>query len=183
MFIPKYSFTNRVAHKLMDVQRISTLVNLLYLPASILDSLKKESMERTVILSTKLEGNTLNEATKKKALYQSSDNNEEQEVYNLMKALEYLDEAEKRQLPVTEEFIKKLHAIIRVSYGRRPRISEYRQEQNQVGSRNASGFYLPPEWQDVPALMEDLVAWVNSPETYSIIFRFRSKPGFLCGNS
>nr|WP_275984017.1 Fic family protein [Paenibacillus hamazuiensis] len=152
----------------MDIQRASVVVDLLPLPASILDLLKKESMEKTVILSTKIEGNTLDEAMKRKVLYRNSNNNEEQEVYNLMKALEYLDEAEKRQLPVTEEFIKKLHAIIRISHGRRPRISDYREEQNQVGSRNASGFYLPPEWTDVPLLMEDLVAWINSPETYSI---------------
>ncbi|GAB7057880.1 MULTISPECIES: Fic family protein [unclassified Paenibacillus] len=168
MFTPKYSITDAIARRLMDIQRASVVVDLLPLPASILDLLKKESMEKTVILSTKIEGNTLDEAAKRKVLYQTSSDNEEQEVYNLMKALEYLDEAERRQLPVTEEFIKKLHAIIRISHGRRPRVSEYREEQNQVGSRNASGFYLPPEWKDVPVLMEDLVAWVNSPETYSV---------------
>lgn len=168
MFTPKYSITDTIARKLMDIQRASAIVDLLPLPASILDLLKKESMEQTVILSTKMEGNTLDEATKRKVLYKTSNDNEEQEIYNLMKALEYLDEAEKRQLPVTEEFIKKLHSIIRISHGRRPRVSEYREEQNQVGSRNASGFYLPPEWQDVPLLIEDLVAWINSPETYTV---------------
>ncbi|REK68378.1 MAG: Fic family protein [Cohnella sp.] len=168
MFTPKYSITDRIACRLMDIQEACTVVDLLPLPASILDMLKKESMEKTVILSTKIEGNTLDEAEKRKFLYKDSNDDEEQEVYNLMKALEYLDEAEKRQLPVTEEFIKKLHAIIRISHGRRPRVSEYREVQNQVGSRNASGFYLPPEWQDVPSLMEDLVAWVNSPETYTL---------------
>lgn len=168
MFTPKYSITDNIARRLMKIQRASAVVDLLPLPASILDLLKKESMEKTVILSTKIEGNTLDEATKRKVLYQTSSDNEEQEVYNLMKALEYLDEAERRQLPVTEEFIKKLHAIIKISHGRRPRVSEYREEQNQLGSRSASGFYLPPEWKDVPVLMEDLVAWINSPETYSV---------------
>ncbi|MFP4974210.1 Fic family protein [Paenibacillus sp. CN-4] len=85
-----------------------------------------------------------------------------------MKALEYLDEAERRQLPVTEEFIKKIHAIVKIPHSRRPRVSEYREEQNQVGSRNAPRFYLLSEWKNVPVLMEDLVAWINSPETYSI---------------
>ncbi|MFC5471318.1 Fic family protein [Cohnella suwonensis] len=168
MFTPRYIISDLIARRLMDVQRSSAVVDLLPLPASILDLLKKESMEKTVILSTKIEGNTLDEATKRKVLYKDSNDDEEQEVYNLMKALEYLDEAERRQLPVTEELIKKLHAIIRIAHGRRPRISEYREEQNQVGSRNASGFYLPPEWSDVSSLMEDLVAWVNSPETYTI---------------
>lgn len=96
MFTPKYSITDTIARRLMDIQRASVVVDLLPLPASILDMLKKESMEKTVILSTKIEGNTLDEATKRKVLYQTSNDNEEQEVYNLMKALEYLDEAEKK---------------------------------------------------------------------------------------
>lgn len=168
MFTPNYTITDRIAVNLMNIQRASAVVDLLPLPVSILDLLRKESMEKTVILSTKIEGNTLDEATKRKVLYRTGSDHEEQEVYNLMKALQYLDEADKRKLPVTEEFVKKLHAIIKVSQGRRPRISEFREEQNQVGSRNASGFYLPPEWQDVPILMEDLIAWVNSPETYNV---------------
>lgn len=99
MFTPKYSITDHIALGLMDIQRASALVDLLPLPASILDPLKKESMEKTVILSTKIEGNALDEAAKRRALYQTSSDNEEQEVYNLMKALEYLDEAEKKEAP------------------------------------------------------------------------------------
>ncbi|MDJ0305833.1 MULTISPECIES: Fic family protein [Dehalobacter] len=55
-----------------------------------------------------------------------------------------------------------------MNHGRRPRLSEYRTEQNQVGKRNQTNWYLPPEPQDVPILIEDLVAWINSPNTQSI---------------
>ncbi|MCG1025242.1 Fic family protein [Dehalobacter restrictus] len=55
-----------------------------------------------------------------------------------------------------------------INHGRRPRLSEYRTEQNQVGKRNQTNWYLPPEPQDVPILIEDLVAWINSPNTQSI---------------
>jgi hypothetical protein len=106
--------------------------------------------------------------SKRKALYRSSDVDEEQEVYNHMKAIEFLEESERRYLPITEEWIKKLHAIIRISHGRRPRLSKYRTEQNKVGSQNQSGFYMPPEHTDVPVLMEDYVAWLNSPETHEL---------------
>lgn len=65
---------------------------------------------------------------------------------------------------------QKLHTIIRViSRGRRPTISEYRTEQNAItDQRTGKIVYLPPEPHDVPALMEDLVAWVNHPETQQI---------------
>lgn len=169
MYNPRYTITNTMAQNLMKIQKASLLVESLPLPASILETLRKNSREQTVILSTKIEGNTLDEQAKKEAIYRQSSSNEEQEVYNLMKAIEYLDECEERQLPITEEFIKKLHAIIRViNHGRRPRLSEYRTEQNQVGKRNESYWYLPPEPEDVPRLMEDLVAWINSPSAQEV---------------
>lgn len=169
MYNSRYTITNTLAQNLMKIQKASILVDNLPLPSSILDTLRKESQEETVILSTKLEGNTLDEQSKREAIYLQNTSGEQQEVYNLMKAIEYLDDCEKRQLPITEEFIKKLHAIIRViNHGRRPRQSEYRSEQNQVGKRTHSNWYLPPEPSDVPGLMEDLVAWANSPSTQVI---------------
>ncbi len=154
MFNPKYSITQTMVRHLMNIQEAQSIVSLLPLPSSILLDLQNESKEKTVIFSTKIEGNTLSE----------------KEVYNLLKALQQIETWEKRQLPITEERIKELHAIIRViSAGRRPKYSEYRQEQNQVGERNQAGFYLPPEPQDVPELMEDLVAWVNAPEQIHIV--------------
>lgn len=147
----------------MYIQKASLLVESLPLPSSILEALKKNSREETVLLSTKIEGNSLDEKGRRDALYHPRTSDEQQEVYNLMKAIEYLDVCEERQLPITEEFIKKLHAIIKViNQGRRSRLSEYRTEQNQVGKHNDSDWFLPPEPSDVPILMEDLIAWVNS---------------------
>lgn len=163
MFYPRYTISNIMAQNLMKIQKSSLLVERLPLPSSILKSLKKKSREETVLLSTKIEGNPLDEKGRREALYHPSTSNEQQEVYNLMKAIEYLDGCEERQLPITEEFIKKLHAIIKViNQGRRPRLSEYRTKQNQVGKHHESDWYLPPEPTDVPRLMEDLIAWVNS---------------------
>ncbi len=164
MFYPRYTITNTMAQNLMKIQKSSLLVERLPLPSSILESLKKQSREETVLLSTKIEGNPLDEKGRRDALYNPSTSDEQQEVFNLMKAIEYLDSCEERQLAITEEFIKKLHAIIKViRQGRRPRLSEYRTEQNRVGKRNESDWFLPPEHTDVPRLMEDLIAWVNSP--------------------
>lgn len=163
MFNPKFSITATMALNLMKIQKSSILVENLPLPSSVFEELKTKSREETVLLSTKLEGNTLDEHKKREALYSELPSDEQQEVFNLMKALDFLDECEKRQLAITEEFIKRLHSIIRVTHGRRPKLSEYRSEQNQVGKRNDSNWYLPPEYSDVPILMEDLVAWINSP--------------------
>lgn len=171
VFKPRFTITTETAHRLLHIGKAAAVVETLPLPASVLIDLQREVREATVILSTRLEGNSLDDRAMRRVMYDSASgsNAEEQEVHNLMKALDFLDEAESRELPVTEELIKKLHAIIRViPGGRRAQLSEYRVEQNQVGRRNEAGFYLPPEPTDVPRLMEDLVAWINAPATLSI---------------
>ena len=164
-YLPKFSVTLTISSNLMKIQDSATLISQLPLPAHILRDLKHDSMVETVIYSTKIEGNFLNEDRKRAVMFKQSGIRDEQEVYNLCKALEFLDDCETRRLQVTEELIKKLHAIIKViSSGRRPTLSLYRTEQNVV---KGSGkiVYLPPEPQDVPMLMEDLVAWLGAPET------------------
>lgn len=168
MFQPKYTTTIKMVNKLLEIQRSSVVIDQLPLPVDILEQLQKEAKETTVLLSTRMEGNDLDDDLKRKALYQNSEVDKEQEVYNLMKAIEFLDDSERRGLPITEEWIKKLHVIIRISHVRRPRLSEYRAEQNIVGKRNQSGYYMPPEYSDVPILMEDYVAWLNSPEAHEL---------------
>jgi len=167
---PRFNITVGMSHNLMVIQEATTTISQLPLPVNILKELKRESMLETVILSTKLEGNFLDEKKKIAAISKANDSYEEQEVYNLWKAMGYLDECEKRKLPITEELIKKLHAIIDViSSGRRPKLSHYRIVQNKVGEKGTGKIvYLPPEAKDVPILMEDLVAWMNSPENASI---------------
>lgn len=165
-FSPKFSITLGMSNNLMKVQQATTFISQMPLPGYIIKELKHESMVETVIYSTKIEGNLLDERKKREAIKKSSDFSAEQEVYNLWKAMEYLDECEKRKLPITEDLIKKLHAIIDViASGKRPKFSSYRTIQNKVGEVGTRKIvYLPPEPQDVPTLMEDLVAWVNSPE-------------------
>ena len=146
MFQPEYHITPGMVSNLIKIQEAQTIVSLLPLPASILLELQNESKEQTVLLSTRMEGNSLPESAAREAIYTQKESHEEQELYNLMKALQEIEKWDKRQLPITEERIKELHAIIRViSGGRRPKYSEYREEQNQVGRRNQTGFYLPPE--------------------------------------
>lgn len=164
MFNPKFSITVKMMNKFLEIQHASVLVNQLPLPVDILTKLQREAKEETVLRSTKMEGNDLEEERKRKAFYKNSVIEEEQEIYNLMKAINFLDESEQRNLPITEEWIKKLHAIIRICKGRRPKLSKYRVEQNKVGDRNQAGFYMPPEPSDVPMLMEEYVAWLNSQQ-------------------
>jgi Fic family protein len=169
-YFPKFNITLTMSTNLMKIQESATLISQLPLPTHILKQLKHDSMVETIIYSTKIEGNLLEEKRKREVMFKKSNSKDEQEVYNLWKGIEFLEDCEHRKLPITEDIIKKLHAIINViTSGRRPKLSLYRTVQNKVGDQITDKIvYLPPDPQDVPTLMEDLVAWVNSPENINI---------------
>jgi hypothetical protein len=48
--------------------------------------------------------------------------------------MNFSKESEARELIISEEWIKKLHAIIRIDHSQRIHRSEYRTEQNRVGN-------------------------------------------------
>jgi Fic family protein len=85
------------------------------------------------------------------------------EVDHYWHALIQVEEWARARSPLSEEMIRKLHAIVERGPRRKP--SSYRTEQNVIRD-SASGriVYLPPEARDVPGLMAELVEWVRQAE-------------------
>lgn len=81
------------------------------------------------------------------------------EVRNYFQALDVLDRHIGR--PCNEGFIQDLHAVImKGGQQGRPKLrSEYRQTNVRIGNFT----YVPPAWEDVPALMHDLADWACGP--------------------
>lgn len=79
------------------------------------------------------------------------------EVRNYFEALELIDD--NLDVAPNEDWMRRLHACIMRGRGPgRPRErSDYRRTTVQVGNFT----YVPPAWEDVPALMADLAAWAT----------------------
>jgi Fic family protein len=89
-----------------------------------------------------------------------------QEVRNYFQALDLIEHSLAQ--PPSEPLICRLHATIMsglLQRGRPPEASPYRRGSVRVG------VYLAPMWEDVPALMQALVAWACGPG--------RALPGYL----
>ncbi|MBN2385584.1 MAG: Fic family protein [Anaerolineales bacterium] len=84
------------------------------------------------------------------------------EVQHYFQALEQVENWVEQGIPVTEERIQKLHALIYT--GKRARPTPYRDGQNAVRDGSGGLVYLPPEAKDVPSLMAELVTWIRRAE-------------------
>ena len=136
--------------------------------------LRQGALVRSAHHSTSIEGNplSLEEVTDllagRDVLAHARD---KQEVLNYAEVLHYVDRYFLGQeQPVTEETILHLHALVVKDILLSAESGQYRRVPVIVGvPATGEVVYRPPDWEDVPELMADLVAWLNSPEAAALM--------------
>ena len=167
MFQPNFQITAKAAQSLMDIEVSRQAVSSLPVTAQLLTSLRESARLTSTHYSTQIEGNRLTEAEVAVVAKGGTFPNrkrDEAEVKNYFLALDYLDQLlADSSLQLTTASVMTIHGC--VLHGKE-KPTPYRDGQNAIyesGSRNL--IYMPPEWRDVPQLMEELLSWVNEQLT------------------
>lgn len=165
---PRFTLTPAIARCLMQIEAARALVDHTPLPPAAEAELRAHARVRAVHYSTFIEGNRLTMAQAKAVMADAKvqiagRERDVSEVRNYWNALLRVEEWAEKKKPLTEELIKRLHAL--VENGPRARPTPYREGQNAIkNSATGALIYLPPEAKDVPALMASLVAWATEAE-------------------
>jgi Fic family protein len=167
----KYKFTNKIVRNLMTIEAARKAVGVAILHPSTAESLRKRARVRSTHYSTRIEGNrlTLKEAKEvlegeKKLKGKERDVVEVKNYYNSLQKVEEWAEA---GIEITEERVRKLHAIIHK--GPRAKATIYRKDQNVIRDAATGAIvYLPPEAKDVAPLMKELFKWLAKSEKEEI---------------
>lgn len=165
---PQYTLTSAIARGLMQIEAARALVDHTPLSPAAEAELRARSRVRAAHFSTFIEGNrlTLDEAHRVIVDEQAEITGRERDVSEVRcywNALLCVEEWARKNKPLTEELIKKLHAL--VENGPRAGPTPYRNGQNAIrNSISGSLIYLPPEAKDVPALIAALVQWAAEAE-------------------
>lgn len=165
----KWSYTNKIVNDLLKINRAKEVVDLLEIPVSVEEEIKKETIAKRVHYSTKMEGNNLDLNTVKKII--ENDNNSRErnvlEVRNYYNALIYLNKEAEVNDKITESLIFKVHnLVIGKNLGAS---SSYRNGQNIVeDSLTKTIVYMPPEVKDIKRLIEQMIKDFNSKDTKDI---------------
>ena len=165
----KWNYTNKLVNDLIKINKAKEVVDLLELPISIEEEIKKETIAKRVHYSTKIEGNNLN-LNEVKEIIESNKNSHERnvlEVRNYYNALMYLNkEAEKNNI-ISEDLILKTHNLIsgkNLTYK-----NKYRDGQNVVkDSETGTIVYMPPEAKDIKELIKQMIKEFNSEDDIPI---------------
>jgi len=162
-----FSFTSEIVGYLQSIERARESLRWVSLSPEISAQLKQQARLRSTHYSTRIEGNRLTLAETEQAVREGRTfHGRERDVHEVERyylALEQIDTWVEHNSSITEERIRKLHALL--YRGRKARPTPYRDGQNAIRDSTGGLVYLPPEAGDVPALMQDLVAWMETQAT------------------
>ncbi|MBO0587181.1 Fic family protein [Sporosarcina sp. E16_8] len=171
MFNPKFTYTNTMVSELMLIEHSRAVVDLMPLPATVERDLIEKAKVKMTHYSTRIEGNLLDLEQVSRVVKQKPEKNRiaaEDEVRNYWEALSFLSREKKKGTPITEDFILRLHAIIyQHGTGRKALKSRYRVATGPgvlfavFDNKTRQPEYIPPEYSDVPVLMDDFTTWIK----------------------
>lgn len=165
----KWNYTNKMVNDLLKINRAREVVDLLEIPVSIEEEIKKETIAKRVHYSTKIEGNKLDLNTVKKIIESNNNSHERNvlEVRNYYNALIYLNKEAETSNRITESLIFKVHNLV-VGKNLNTKLY-YRDGQNIVeDSLTKKIVYMPPEEKDIKVLIEQMIKEFNSKDTKDI---------------
>lgn len=161
-----FSFTPSIVRYLQAIERVRQTVRLTILPPVIAEQLKQQAHIRSTHYSTRIEGNRLTLKETEQVIQQGRlfpgrerDVGEVERYYHSLQQVEKWVEGKQE---VTESRIRKIHALL--YRGRSAKPTPYRDGQNVIRETNGEIVYMPPEAEDVPALMAELVHWIHESE-------------------
>lgn len=172
----KVTLSNEILKYITEIEKNRFQVSSVKLSKSIANKLRKNSKKKSSYASNKIEGNPLSE----KQVDEVIDNDErkhfmkpEQEVRNYFLALNFLEKKIKKK----EEFSKQL--ILDVQ-----KLVEKGAAKEKIGlrgpmppgvlfavydSQTGRPDYIPPEYCDIPKLLDELVEYVNTTDDHPLI--------------
>lgn len=172
----KVTLSNEILRYIIEIDRNRYQASSVKLSGSVADKLRKNSKKKSSFASNKIEGNPLSEEQADEVI----ENDErkhylkpEQEVRNYFMALNYLEE----KIAEKEQFSKKL--ILDVQ-----KLVEKGASKEKIGlrgpmppgvlfavydSQTGNPDYIPPEYCDVPELLDELAEYVNTTDDHPLI--------------
>ncbi len=159
-FDPQFTITPDIALALTRIEASRCAIEYLPVSVGLLHGLRQSAKLKSTHYSTRIEGNPLSQEAVEQAVVAGKTGQgwQQDEVLFYYRAQDLVETLAQVITPLKESDIKRIHAV---AYHGRQRGTPYRTEQNVIRHAGGGIVYLPPEPQDVPGLMQALVAWIK----------------------
>ena len=172
----KAVLTNEILKYITEIERNRYRASSVKLSRSVTNRLRKNSKKKSSYASAKIEGNPLSEKQADEVIERDERKHflkPEQEIRNYFLALNYLEEkAERREgfskklILDVQEYVEKGAPAEKIGLrGPMPPGVLFAVYDSQSGNPD----YIPPEYSDVPNLLDELVAYVNTTDDHPLL--------------
>lgn len=179
---PRYVFTPKMSQFLSSIESSKEVINSITIPPELEINIRRQSTLKSSLFSARIEGNplTLLEVSSK-----PSKDQKKMEVFNILKALNFLQQRSARDL--SEHDVLKLHSI--VMFGLTTSHGSFRKEVSAIFNTAGIAIYMPPPPRTIPSLIDRLLKFLNSEKERFVPIRavlghyiFEKIHPFLDGN-
>ena len=172
----KVTLTNDILKKISSIDENRFSLSTIELPVITKNKLRKNSKKKSSYASNKIEGNPLTEQQADEAIERDEHKHflkPEQEIRNYFLALNLLEDKLKRKEAFSKEMILEVQAMV-----------EKGASKEKIGLRGpmppgvlfavydaetGAPDYIPPEYIDIPGLLDELVEYVNTTDDHPLI--------------
>jgi len=188
MYQPKFTITNKILKNIGIIEASKEIIDRAPLLPYYEKQFQEDALVRTVHYGTHIEGNELNLSQAEKVIMGDdvvARPRDIQEVINYRKVIQYIEDMEEServkesesqregesesQSKIDEDFIKKLHELTVRKILEEEKVGKYRKTQVVVkNSYTGKVSFRPPLSVAVPIQINDLIAFINTPEEQDI---------------
>ena len=168
--------SNEILNTITQIERNRYVVDTVKLPPAVTNRLRKNSKKKSSYASNKIEGNPLSEQQAEEVIDRDERKHflkPEQEIRNYFLALSFLEEKAKQREPLSTELILQVQKLVQKGAskekiglrGPMPPGVLFAVYDSETGEAE----YIPPEYSDIPGLLDELTEYVNTTDDHPLI--------------
>ncbi len=181
---PKYQLTPKISQLLQSIEGSRQVIDSITVPPEIEQNIRRQSTLKSSLFSARIEGNPL---TLEEIQTNPSKNQKKQEVFNILKALNWTHQRNARDL--SSKDILNLHKMVMEGLIEATDLGKFRTNIEAIFNSAGIAIYLPPRPSQIPPLTNHLIKFINSSKEQFIPIRaclthytFEKIHPFLDGN-
>lgn len=167
---PEYKITSEILDLIAKIEANKIFISSLNISNLLKEKIQRTSTLKSSLFSARIEGNplTLNEIQ-----HEIGDAQKKQEIFNILKAIKFIDKNIKTDTKISEKLILNLHSIIMQDLTSER--GEFRREVSAIFNQAGVAVYLPPPPAQIKRLIKRLLNYLNSGcEKFPLINAFIS---------
>jgi len=172
MYSPKYSISNKILKSIGEIEAAKEVIENAPLVPSFEKQFQSDAVVRTVHHGTHIEGNDLTLMQTRKVLEGEAvvaRARDIQEVVNYRNVVELLDELAYKRGEYDIDLLKDIQKVSVYKIVPEDKIGVFRKSQVVIKNEETGEVILhPPSFVEVPFLIEDFIAWLNSSDAREI---------------